>query len=164
MMKKVLVLLSGLFAVFWIGCSQSRPDGLPDLVPVTLSFTQDGVPLSGATVSLVDLNGTVEFTVGGTTDESGTVEIYTHGLYQGAPLGKFKIRVAKTESDPRPPMPPERGPEYDRYIAEMQKNPPKTYTLVEKQYTRPTTTPLEIEITEPTKLTLDVGKAVKVVL
>jgi hypothetical protein len=46
----------------------------------------------------------------------------------------------------------------------MQKNPPKTYTLVEKRYTNLDTTPLELDISGPLTTTLDVGKAVRDVL
>ena len=98
MKKKLLILLS---LVTFFGCAkQSVPDGLPKLVPVTLTFTQEGAPLTGAVVSLIDPN--IQFLVGGTTDADGTVVLYTHGLYKGAPLGKFKVRVVKTESDSTP--------------------------------------------------------------
>ena len=161
-MKKILILLS-LITLF--GCAkQSVPDGLPKLVPVTLTITQEGTPLAGAVVSVVDLSGGISFMVGGTTDVNGNVVLYTHGQYKGAPLGKFKVRVVKTESDPLPPAPQRDTPEFEAYIKEMRKNPPKTYMLVEKQYTNVNTTPLELDINGPLTTTFDVGKAVKDVL
>jgi hypothetical protein len=161
-MKKTLLLL---FIVTLFGCSrQSTPDGLPKLVSVTLTVTQDGAPLTGAVVSLIDPSGGAGFSVGGTTDAAGKVAVYTHGKYKGAPLGKFKVRVTKTESDPIPSAPKTGTPEYAAYAREMSKNPPKRYTLIEKQYTRPETTPLELDITGPMTQSLDVGKTVKEVI
>jgi hypothetical protein len=159
-MKKTLFFL---FIVTLFGCShKSVPDSFPKLVFVTLTLTQDGVPLDGAIVSLIDPN--IQFSVGGTTDTKGIVVLYTHGQHKGAPLGKYKVRIVKTESDPVPPPPRMGTPEYAAHMKEMQKNPPKTYTLVEKQYTKPETTPLELEINGTMTQTLDVGKAVKDVL
>jgi len=162
-MKKLFLIL---FFVAFVSCTQqSTPDGLPKLVPVTLTITQEGVPLADAMVSLIDPN--VPFMVGGTTDADGHVVLHTHGQYKGAPLGKFKVRVVKTDTDQRSHGPPPdlRGPELDSWHKENAKNanqpPPKTYSLVEKQYTDPNTTPLELDITGPLTQTLDVGKAIR---
>jgi hypothetical protein len=60
------------------------------------------------------------------------------------------VVVTKTVSEGIPATPDESGD-------------PKTYTLVEKIYTNPNTTPLILEITPETKeLVQDVGKAVKI--
>ena len=166
-MKKIIILLS---LVTFFGCAkQSVPDGLPKLVPVTLTITQEGTPLADAIVSLVDPSGSIQFTVGGTTDTKGSVVLHTHGKYKGAPLGKFKIRVVKTETDQLPPhlqtAPNMRSPEFEAYSREIEKLPPqKTYTLIEKRYTNLDTTPLEVEITGTLTTTFDVGKAVRDVL
>jgi uncharacterized protein YfaS (alpha-2-macroglobulin family) len=166
-MKKLLILLS---LVTLFGCTaQSVPDGLPKLVPVTLTITQEGKPLAGAVVSLVDPGGGIQFAVGGTTDAQGNVVLHTHGKHKGAPLGKFKVRVVKTETDQLPPhlqtAPNMRSPEFGAYSREIEKLPPqKTYTLIEKRYTQSNTTPLELDITGPLTTTLDIGKAVRNVL
>jgi len=159
-MKKTFILL---FLVTLIGCTKTNvPDGFPKLVSVTLTLTQDGMPLSGAIVSLA---GDSQFSVGGVTDDKGNVILYTHGQHKGAPLGKFKVRIAKTESDSAPPEPLPGTPEHDAWMKEMEKRPPpKTYTLVEKQYTQAETTPLELDVTGPLTQTLNVGKVVKEVL
>ena len=163
-MKKLLILLS---LITLLGCTrQSVPDGLPKLVPVTLTITQEGTPLAGAIVSVVDPGGGIQFMVGGTTDVNGSVVLHTHGLYKGAPLGKFKVRVVKTEADQPPadlpPPPPLGTKEFEAYRKQLDKL--KTYMLVEKRYTQLNTTPLELEITGPLTTTLDVGKAVRDVL
>ena len=163
-MKQSILILLCLLTI--AGCTKNNvPDGLPELVSVTLTFTQDGVPLTGATVSLIDPNGGVPFVVGGTTNAKGNVVLHTHGRHKGAPLAKFKIRIEKTESDPRP-IPPDVGtPEFEAYRKEMESLPPqKMYSLVEKQYTQVETTPLELDITGPLTRTFDIGKAVKDVL
>jgi len=156
-MKKSILILS---LVTLIGCTKTNvPDGFPKLVSVTLTFVQEGTPLSGAVVSL---SGDCQFSVGGMTDANGLVVLHTHGQYKGAPLGKFKVRVVKTESDSVPPAPKLGTPEYATYMEEVRKRPPpKTYTLIEKQYTRTETTPLELDITGSMTQTLDIGKAVK---
>jgi len=160
-MKKTLIFLC--FVTF-IGCTKTNvPDGFPKLIPVTLTLAQDGTPLAGATVSL---NGDSQFSVGGVTDARGNVILYTHGKHKGAPLGKYKVRVTKTESDPGPPSPKSfSGPEFEAWRKEYgHLPPPKTYTLVEKQYTQVATTPLEIDVTGPLTQTLDVGRMVKDVM
>ena len=160
-MKKSILILC---FVTLLGCSQnSVPDGLPKLVSVTLTITQDGAPLPGAIVLLTDPSGSIRFTVGGMTDAKGTVVLHTHGRHKGTPLGKFKVHVTKTELDPEPPAPPFGSPEYYEYL-KVDRPPTKTYTLVEKKYTQPDTTPLELDVSGPVAKTLDVGKAVKDVL
>ena len=166
-MKKILILLS---LIALSGCTMQRvPDGLPKLVPVTLTITQEGVPLSDAVVTLTDPSNSLQFMVGGTTNANGNVVLHTHGKYKGAPLGKFKVRVVKTETDQLPPhlqtAPNMRSPEFGAYSREIEKLPPqKTYTLIEKRYTQSNTTPLELDITGPLTTTLDIGKAVRNVL
>ena len=156
-MKKSILILC---FVALVGCAKSNvPDGLPKLVPVTLTLMQEGAPLSEAVVSL---EGDTPFSVGGVTDAKGSVILYTSGKYKGAPPGKFKVRVMKTESDPTPSAPKPGDPEFRAYMEDARnRSAAKTYTLVEKQYTQIDTTPLELDITGPLTQTLDVGKAVK---
>jgi hypothetical protein len=137
---------------------------MPKLFSVQITIIQDGKPLDGALVSLEEPSGNINFTVCGTTNSSGIAELYTHGDYKGAPLGKYKVRVIKNVDDERGPAPPEHKPEYSKFMDEWKKNPPQTYMYVEKQYSDVNTTPLEIEITGKMTQTLDVGKAVKIVL
>ena len=145
-MKKYLLPLLCLVALF--GCSRNDGlDGLPRLVPVTLTITQEGVPLSDAAVWLSDMSGDVQISVGGTTNSEGTVVLLTHGLHRGAPLGKYKVMVMKAETVANPNMPPGSGE--------------TLYSLVARQYTQPDTTPLELDITESLTATFDVGKAVR---
>lgn len=164
-MKEKIISFSIVFTcLFLFGCGQPKPDGLPKLVDVTLKFTQNEMPLVEASVSLYGTEDSAGFRIGGTTDKNGTVVLHTHGKYKGAPKGKYKIRIMKTETDPAPSMPKAGTPEFSAYIQQLKKNPPKTYTLVEKQYTDLKTTPLEIEITGRMSSKYDVGNVVREVL
>jgi hypothetical protein len=144
------------------GCSPSRPSDLPKLVNVTLTITQEGKPLSGAMVNLDRTEQDGIYSAGGTTDENGVCLLYTHSKYKGAPLGKYKVRISRTEIIPKPiNKKPKSAAEFETYKKEEAKNPPKTYQFVEKIYTDTKTTPLEIDITGSMQKTFDVGKAVK---
>ena len=89
----LLVLLAG------SGCNrENRPPGLPDLYPVTLTILLDDQPLAGALVFLHTENPEIaNWTVGSYTDNDGKAIIVTHGQFRGAPAGKFKVCVSKTE-------------------------------------------------------------------
>jgi hypothetical protein len=145
------------------GCSSSRPSDLPKLADVTITITQEGKPLSGAMVTLVDVaqSAATTYSAGGVTDGNGVCQLYTHGQYKGSPHGKFKVRVSRTETIPRRTRKPKSAEENEEMMKSFQENPPKTYQFVEKIYTDAKTTPLEIEINGSTTKNFDVGKAVK---
>jgi hypothetical protein len=145
------------------GCSSSRPSDLPKLSDVTITITQEGKPLSGAMIALVDAaqTNTTTYSAGGTTDANGACQLYTHGQYKGAPHGKFKVRVSRIETIPKPSPRPKSAAEFEAASKRQREDPPKNYQFVEKIYTDAKTTPLEIEINGSTTKTFDVGKAVK---
>ena len=137
-----------------IGCSEKLPDGMPKLVKVSLTFKQNGTPLSGATVSLYSEDPSLKWSVGGTTDSNGVVVLKTHGNYTGVPEGKYKICVKKfvregelqTMANPGAPL-------------------PKDYNYVDAQYSQQTDTPLSIEIKSGSKYEpFNLGPAVKELL
>lgn len=151
---KLTYLMSLLVILTMIGCSEERPAGMPKLMKVSLSLTQEGKPLSDATVALYSETPAFQWTVGGVTDNRGVVVLKTHGNYTGVPEGKYKVCVKKfvregelqTMANPGAP-------------------PPKDYNLVESQYGQQKDTPLSIEIKAGSKYEpLDVGKAVKELL
>jgi hypothetical protein len=133
------------------GCSNNnipKPKDLPTLYPVILTLTQEGKPLTETTVTLIAEDQS-KWGTSGFSNANGKIELKTAGFI-GVPVGKYKVVVVKTVSEGVPTSPDEPGN-------------PKTYTLVEKNYTNPNTTPLTLEITPETKeLVLDVGKAVKI--
>ena len=147
------------------GCSSgpSLPSDLPDLKPCVIAVTQDGAPLDGATVMLKSATESQWFP-GGQTDASGKVEIYTNGRYKGAPQGKYKIVVTKTEVDPSKlgPAPPDDSPGYGDWLEKSAAEVRHSYSLIEKQYTNVETTTLEIDVAGgKTEKTVDVGKKVR---
>jgi hypothetical protein len=140
---EVLILISG--------CSQKKkPDGLPELYPLTITITQNGnTPLAGASVRLIstDKQGTPRWNVSGITDNSGTAKIQTYGEFKGAPVGNYKIVISKEELVYDTSTPPK--------ITER-------FHLVESKYTNVQQTPLSIDVKPDTgKATFDVGKSVR---
>ena len=156
--------------LFPIGCDgPPKPDGLPKVYPVTLRLEQGGKPLADANVILhSDAIGT--WSCGGISNDSGVVIVRTHGQFSGAPLGKHKVIVSKSKSS---------TPAVDissaKSLAEIREIDAKaakeqqatgdfgtTTYFVERQFSSPKTTPLEIEVVAgKNNFTLDVGPAVE---
>jgi hypothetical protein len=144
--------VSGCLLVF-VGCSgQKTPDGMPPLHPCVVMLTMDGQPFDGASVTLHPMEG--GYTAGGTTNAAGKVEIMTSGKYRGAPLGKYKVTITKTDLVFDPGYEPENikitpsGDEVqDRktqfYIAQ---NHSKHVSLVDPMLLKKDETPLELEV------------------
>jgi len=133
------------------GCGEKYPDGMPKLTKVSLTFTQEGKPLAGATVSLFSDDPTFKWAVGGTTDNNGIVVLKTHGIYTGAPEGTYMICVNKYVSEGEPPT-----------IDNPNVPPPRNYNLVESHYSNRRETTLSMEIKSGSKYEpFDVGPAVK---
>jgi hypothetical protein len=163
-----LVSVAAASLVFLTGCSESnpKPAGFPVTVPCVITMTQEGVPLEGAMVSLIPTDGAQDWLFSAITDASGNARIFTYGREAGAPKGKYKIIVTKTETNPsRFTMPDESDTDaMARYHQNVGHERLNSYTLVESVYTDPNTTPLELEITGRTAETFDVGKKVRILL
>ena len=132
-----------------------------DGYPVSISVTQKGKPLTDATVSLrsVDPSSTGTWTIGGTTNANGKVELYTNG-YRGAPFGKFKVVLFKQENEG---LAAREAAANQGDTAAVQRINVKIWSCVEARYNNPKQTPLEVEIAADTKtLDLDAGPAVKI--
>ncbi|QDS95209.1 hypothetical protein FF011L_40020 [Roseimaritima multifibrata] len=171
-MKKLLnSFLSGcatMACLMTLGCGELRPDGFPDLYPVTLVVTQDGEPLADAMVSLYPENSSLtRWPVGGMSDASGNVELVTYGKYEGVPAGIFKVMVNKTvhEGDPIPESPaadasPAERAAYDRAIKTGSR---ESFQVVQKEFRTADKTSLTVTVSPDAEnsYTLDVGAAVK---
>lgn len=167
-MNRRLFLMSGCLLVLTTGCSDPRPEGLPELHPATITVMQDGAPLSGAAVTLVPQDPALtRWPAGGTTNDSGVVDLYTHSTFPGAPAGTFKVTVSKTttEGDPKPthPGPNATHEQLSAYDRAMKTGTFETFQVVAAEHRMPSTTQLSIEVTAggPNEFTLDVGSAVK---
>ena len=167
MMKYTFLILIVTLMTF-TGCQfggETLPEGLPKLVPATIQLTQDGTPLAGATVMLFDTSGSQQWSPGGLSDSNGTIELYTNGRYKGAPEGKFKVVVTKTETDPSKlgTAPSEDDPKYGEHLNQLANEKRDSYTLIEKKFTDAKNTPLEVEIKKGGEVQkLDVGAKVKI--
>lgn len=154
------VLAASLFS----GCQRGPqlPPGLPKLTSCKLVFTQEGQPLEGARVALVDTVQPQSWHPGGVTDEKGEVELYTNGKYKGAPSGTYKITVTKIHTEPSKHGPPleEGAPGYEEWYKKASQETRETYSVIDAKFTDVRTSPLEVSIPGGTT-TFDIGKAVK---
>ena len=132
--------------LFSAGCGRGRPKppDMPPLYPCTLTFTQQGVPLTEASIVL---HSDSKWAVSGKTNEKGEAKLVTSGFYDGVPAGTYKITVTKFVVV-----------ENETTGATM-----KRTDVMEKQFKKAETTPLEITIGKSgNNQTFDVGKAVSI--
>jgi len=128
------------------GCGgPPRPADMPPLYPCTITVTQDGKPLSAASVTLVSTAPSFKWVVAAPLDESGTGKVFTQGLFSGAPAGEYKIVISKEEivTEQVGQAVVRQGEFGEETIAP---NTLKVFSLVEKDYTNADTTPLSITI------------------
>lgn len=149
-----------LFVSALIGCGQNVPDDFPKIYPVKLRIMQEGKPLEHAPILLRSTDQSSTWTVGGVSDATGTVTLWTHGKYQGAPAGQFKVLVSKVVNEGEA-----------EYLAALNREDAvaarkidvKSFSLVEERFESEATTPLEIEITPKTRIIdIDAGPAVRI--
>jgi hypothetical protein len=143
-----------LFGLGLFGCGEKKPDGLPELQPVTLHFTQDGQPCADASVHLIPQDNS-PWAVGGSTDSAGAVILKTHGKYIGAPAGKYKITVSKIERE-NIGEPPKDMLDLAQEV--------KMYNLIDPIYSDPAKTTFEIEVIrgKKTSESFDLGEKIRV--
>ncbi|MDR2115774.1 MAG: carboxypeptidase-like regulatory domain-containing protein [Planctomycetaceae bacterium] len=145
----------------------SLPPDVPPLIKCKITVTQNGEPLNNASVLLNSVLGTETWRVSGITDANGVAVLFTNGLFEGVPQGKYKITISKTEQDADniPPTPEIGSPDYEKWMKKYANNPrsPNTYSLVEKQYSTLSLTPLEIDVSgkNVVEMKIDVGKKVR---
>ena len=133
------------------GCSgEKRPDGLPELYPLTVKITQQGTPLVDGSVRFISTDpasgGVPRWSVSGVTNAKGEAVMKTHG-FPGSPIGPYKVVVSKEEIG------------YDNG------DPPQVTSrlnLVLQKYTGVSTTDLKIDVTADMKTAeFDVGAPVR---
>jgi hypothetical protein len=157
-MRKIIYITLLIFVATVIGCGdKSRPSDLPPLYSCTVTVTQDGQPLEGASIRFDPIEpADAKYQAAAVSGADGTAQMKTYG-FQGTPIGKYKVIVTKIVSE---------STEYKLNESTGKEEPvnSKRYRLVEPQFTSAETTPHEIEITGKEKnvtKTFDVGKAVK---
>ena len=147
----ICCLLLVMFLLIPTGCNKKKkPEGLPDVWPLTIKLVyDDGTPVGGAVVQMINTDKTLgqRWNTGGKTNDKGEAVMITYGEYPGAPEGNFKVIVNKEENvfdNADPPQIKER------------------YNLIERKYTLIQDTPLTLEVKKDTKVKeLTVGKAVR---
>lgn len=152
-MNKLLV-ISFSFLIF-CGCfGEKRPEGFPDIYPCEIKITQEGQPLSDATIVLFNGQPDLDrWAVSGITDQSGLAQMKTNGKYPGAPLGNFTVCVSREELS-----------EGEEKIigGEKIKTDQKKFLLVEKKYSDSASSPLKISIEKKKNhFDLDAGKKIR---
>ena len=142
-----------LAAALFSGCSPSdRPEGLPTLYPCEITVIQDGAPLAGANVTFM---GDQPWAVGGGTDDKGVARIFTHGKFEGAPIGTYSVLISKTILEGGPTPEQLADPNYSGGGGTM-------YRTVERKFGVQASTPLSIKIVAgKNSETFDIGKAVR---
>jgi hypothetical protein len=157
-MKQLLTLFPCVLILLATGCGQKLPDGMPPLHPTTLTFTQGGVPLADAGVTLFAQEpANAQWSLGGTTDSRGMLRVQTQG-FNGAPAGNFKIVVSKVETEDTG----ERIEITDHDAPRPTTNNSKSFYLVDAKYRSVGTTDLTLEVKAGKNAeTFDLGTAVR---
>ena len=156
--------LSASIVLMLSGCGGERlPPGIPKLYPATLTVMQDGNPLAGAEVIIINTDPAVNWPAGGITDQNGVLRLRTMGRYDGAPAGTYIVSVSKREVPdiilPDEPSTPEEQREYNRLFREIEEN---TFDLVDPKFGLGVSQ-LEIEITPSSfRVEVDVSPAVRI--
>jgi hypothetical protein len=142
--KYNILLILTLTAIFGCHTQLPKPEGFPkELYLCKLTILQKESPLHEAVVQLVPVTETEKsWSIGGRTDKNGIVAVHTHGKWNGAPPGIYKIVVFKK-------------------YREIIKNKDIYYALVDEKFATPKTTPLELEIKGDIIQTFDVGSPIK---
>ena len=169
MTKRTVFLPLLLISILLAGCS-GGPAGMPPLFPCSITVTQEGVPLEGAVVRMVNLSDEaigMAWTPIATTDANGVARMMTNAQYDGVAAGKYRIVVEKFESEPSRlgPPPPVDSPEYEAWSHRSAAETRAQYALVNSRYSS-SNSPHEVEITRGGRgandHTIDVGVPVRV--
>lgn len=83
-----------------ISCSKvKKPEGMPELFPCEIKLTQEGQPLSDASIlCMSDDPKLIRWAVTGKTDAKGVAKIFTMGRFAGIPAGTFAVVLSKEET------------------------------------------------------------------
>ena len=137
------------------GCRQDRPKGFPKTYPCSVTLTQEGAPAAGIRVFFYAKGESCPWTIGGETDSGGVAKMKTHGRFDGVPEGTFSVVLEKTETEGGA-VQNERNP-----LSREEMEESKSYTLVNSEYTKMETTPIEITVGGKTSETYEIGPAVR---
>jgi len=156
-MRTFLFLALSAVLLIQAGCTRDdgRPKDMPNLYATSITITQEGKPLEGATVSLSSATPS-QYSASGITDASGVAVLRTYG-FDGAPAGEYTVLVNKI------------GAENQREVTTFEGATDRvggdSYNYVDPIFSKRDTSTLNITVTNKgAKETLDVGEAVRVFL
>ena len=148
------------------GCGEKTPDGFPKLMKATVKVTyDDGKPVGDALVQFAPAEDFKAFSYAARTTTDGTGPVTAMGgKYKGIGAGKYKVLVEKRifEGEPEPPEPTDDASKakFDAWLKSSNKE--KAYSVIGKDYTTATKTPLTFTVdSSTTVIELKVGKEVK---
>lgn len=148
--KTLLILAACL--VFCIGCGKGKPEGMPDLYPVSITITKGATPVADANVFLVPASSSGSWSVNGITDANGVATIKTsQGDWKqpGAPEGEFNIyitKLAKIEEPEKPADMETNEAAKSEYFAERLKRLEAANKEIPKALTSASTSGLKITV------------------
>ncbi|MDR1385175.1 MAG: hypothetical protein LBJ67_15195 [Planctomycetaceae bacterium] len=165
-LKRLFLIMPLLIVIFFGGCGDERrrPKGMPKLYRCTLSFTQKGIPLTDALISLYPVSQSFAWTISGRTDKTGTAEIFTDSYFKGMPEGDFKVVVYKSEVvTPAPPnVLPQNDNEIEKIFDNINRNTHE-FSHVDLQFTDVKKTPLTLTVKkQKINETFELGEKVRV--
>ena len=150
-MSKPFTLSLFLAFVTAFGCSQA-PDGFPKVVPCTITVTDNGQPVSAASVMIDTVPATPSLSVAAETNDQGKAVMFTFlGDYSasGVPVGKLVLTIFKEPEVPDmknsaelDQMSPEK---VQAYLAEIEAKRAKLPRIVPVELTDPKTSPLTMD-------------------
>jgi hypothetical protein len=149
----VLLWIAGvLCSGFVVGCSNA-PNGFPDLVPCTVTLTDNGVPVEGVFVQIETVPQTNSLSVVAKTDAQGNAVMKTQlGTFaqSGIPVGKLVMVLTKVAEIPDFKSAEEREKmTYDQamaYGAEMQTRRAKAPPIIPPPLTESQHSPLTMDV------------------
>ncbi|MCL2743513.1 MAG: hypothetical protein FWE67_06660 [Planctomycetaceae bacterium] len=128
-MTNKFILVSVLF-LFLTGCSEPRPDGMPQIYPCKIKIvSKDNQPIADVSVNAMPVQQGSQWAGKGLTDSGGIAVMRTNGMYAGLPAGQFKIVVTK----------------YNIVVRGESQEPLETL-IFDKTFASEETTPLELEV------------------
>lgn len=147
------------------GCGTPKPEGMPDLYPVKVKIHDADKVLDGIGVELYKTDGTVPYSLGGTTDASGTANMLTiSGKYSGngLPAGSYRVVLkqrielpAELQEDENVELTPAARQELEKKRSKFLDDNLK----FSQKLTDRTETPLNLEVSQSgSELDIDVSK------
>jgi hypothetical protein len=158
-----------LLLTFCVSCRQGhlKPEGFPALYPCKIYVELDGKPADNVEVIFRPADTAVKWSIGGTTDSQGNLDVLTHGVHRGIPLGNYHVVFFKQEEDKSKYEPPVEGSanydeEFELWMKRTSNEILVTYTLIDPKFEKKETTPYTIEVGKSgNEFKFDLGKSIK---